>query len=115
MDTKADTIKQAAGALALFASVVAGGAVTLSKLEEKPTSDEVEDAIENKVAPVREQAELVSELREEIEKIQKVQAYQIEKSAWQGDVLDHLAGRHRTPPPPKPATLRAKERELIER
>lgn len=117
---KVEQAKQIGGAVLFFSSLIAGGALTLRELQEKPTAKEVEHTIEEKVRPIREQAAKVdvlagdlSGVKSDIGKVKDVQSYQIEQSAWQGDVLQHVAERKKTPPPPKPASLRAKERELI--
>jgi len=117
---RAKQIKTIAGAVIFFASLIGGAAVTFKELQDKPTDAEVQEAIETTVAPVRvqaakadENAAVMEEIRGDVERVKSVQDYQIEQSSWQGDVLQHVAEKKRSKPPPKPESLKKKERELL--
>jgi hypothetical protein len=115
-----DAAKVAVGAVLFFASLIGGAAVTFKELQDKPTKKEVHSIAEEHVEPVREEAHKVEavahdveEIQEDVDSVKRVQDYQIEQAAWQGDVLQHVAEKKRTKPPPKPDSLKRKERELL--
>lgn len=110
------------GATVLFFSVlIAGGAVTVKELQDKPTLGEVQEHVENVVKPVREKVQEVDvmkadtkSIRKDVGRMKKVQTYQLEQGAWQDDVLEHMVNKTKGKPPEKPPSLRAKVRELLQ-
>jgi hypothetical protein len=119
---RAKNIRTIVGAALAVIGFIVTGTLAIHELQAKPTTEQVDTAIEVKIAPVRAEAARVNavatdveNIREDVETIERVQDYQIEQSAWQGDVLQHVAERKRTAPPPKPASLKEKERELLRR
>ena len=117
---KANSLKAIAAAVLFFGSLFAGAVVTFKELQDKPTTKEVHSIAETHVEPVRKEAhkvedvaEDVDEIKEDLDRVEKVQDYSLEQSAWQGDVLIHVAERKRTKPPAKPESLKRKERELM--
>jgi hypothetical protein len=118
--SRAKNLKAIASAVLFFGTLIGGGAITFKELQDKPTKKEVHTIAEEHVEPVRAEALKVEdvagdveEIREDVETVKSVQDYQIEQSAWQGDVLQHVAEKKRTKPPPKPESLKKKERELL--
>ena len=111
------------GAVALVASVT----IAAVEIQAKPDSPEVQELIREgterdreKTARIDERVNRVevavedfSEVRKDVQRIEDVQGYLIEQSAWQGDILEHIAGGNRGRVPKKPETLKAKERELL--
>ena len=119
---RAKNIRTIVGAALAVIGFIVTGTLAVHELQAKPTTEQVNTAIEAKVAPVRAEAAKVNavatdveNIREDVETIERVQDYQIEQSAWQADVLQHVAERKRTAPPPKPPSLKKKERELLRR
>ncbi len=121
---RAKNLKAIAGAILFFGSIFAGAVLTFQELQDKPTLEDVLKVTETKVAPVREKATEVEavvsdvagdvdEIKEDLDRVEQVQEYSLEQSAWQGDVLLHVAERKRTKPPAKPESLKKKERELL--
>jgi hypothetical protein len=117
---RADSVKTIVGVVLFFGSMFAGAVLTFQELKAKPTVEEVDHAIDEKIEPVQKKAnhvedieEDVDEIRKDLDRVEEVQDYSIEQSAWQGDVLQHVAERKRTKPPPKPESLKAKERKLL--
>ncbi len=113
-------VKELIGLAVIVATFVVTGTVFVLEVQNKPTVEQVESV----VAPVRERsdnnaAELdavkmdLGTMGQDIQRVKKVQDYQLEQSTWQGDVLDHIGQRKRGPAPPKPESLKAKERDLI--
>lgn len=114
----ATRVKELIGAALFLAALVAGGALTFRELQAKPTQTELRKAIrdhrQNEVHDQTAQLERQTrQIKTTVDRMQQVQGYLIESMAWQGDVLDHLASKRKGRPPRKPASLKAKERELI--
>lgn len=120
--TRAKNLKEIAVAAFFFASLIAGGALTFKELQDKPTKHEVEQAVEHHATEemhpatkevTQEISTDVESIKKDVETITKVQDYQIEHAAWQGDVLEHVAAKKRGKAPKKPESLKSKERELL--
>jgi hypothetical protein len=105
-------------------AVIGVATAYIFEMDAKPNTEEVQQAIVDAVAPVSAetkalQAETgtmqqnISEIQKDMERVEKIQDFSLDQSVYQGDVLDHIAQRRKGPPPPKPARLREKERELI--
>ena len=123
---KAKNIRTIVGAVVALVGLIAAGTLAVHELQEKPTTEQVDEAIEVRVSPlegayaVNAEADKAAKddlrtLQADVDRVQSVQDYQIQNSAWQGDVLQHIAAKKRTKPPPKPESLKAKERELLSR
>ena len=119
---KAKNIRTIVGAVVALGGLFGAGVLAVQELRDKPTTEQVETAIEvHKEAGAHPAAivageglrEDVDKIREDVDQIERVQDYQIEHSAWQGDVLQHVAERKRTKPPAKPESLKRKQRELL--
>ena len=98
--------------------------MVLGELKAKPSNDQMHHAIELRVKPVEgiaaKNAEAVrrvetdvTKVKDKVERIEDVQGYQLEQSAWEGDVLEHLGSKARGKAPSRPPELKEKERELI--
>jgi len=105
----------------IVAGVVFVGAAALqyNELRQKPSADDMRESITNAVAPLRERSSdidaRVGKIESSMGRMQRVLRYQVEQSAWQSQVLDHIATRRRGAPPRKPARLLDLERELIQK
>jgi hypothetical protein len=113
----AKTIVQALG---LFGVLVSGGVLTFSELQAKPTQEDVVNLIRKETAPIEEKANevesvksIAAETQKDVDRIEQVLEYQIQRDAWRDDVVDHKLARKRGPAPSKPESLRAKERKLL--
>ena len=118
------TIKELIALGASVVTVIVIGTVTVLELRAKPTDTEVDAAVEAAVAPVRsaeakaekrisDNETKVGQMATDIDRIKRVQDYQLENSAWQSEVLDHVAQKKKGKPSPKPEALKRKERQLI--
>jgi hypothetical protein len=103
---RAVSIREIVGLIIAIIALVSGGSITYLELKAKPTTQEVEAV----VAPVRED---VGKLKPRVDRVEKVQDYQIESMAWQGEVLEHIGQETPGKPPKKSEALKRKERELI--
>jgi len=107
--------------------LVAGGVVFVSTvtvglvgLQAKPSTPDVESMIETTAVPIIDRVKRVeaasedlAQVREDVDRIENVQDYLIEQSSWQGDILEHMAGRNLPDRLKKPESLKSKERELL--
>lgn len=114
-------LKDIGATVLFFSALIAAGAVTVKELQEKPTLREVQDHVEEVIEPVREKVQEVDvmkadtkAIKKDIGRMKQVQDYQLEQSAWQGDVLEHMANKKKGKPPGKPSSLNEKERELLQ-
>ena len=101
----------------LFVSAVTVGLVGL---QAKPSTPDVESMIETTAVPIIDRVKRVeaasedlAQVREDVDRIENVQDYLIEQSSWQGDILEHMAGRNLPDRLKKPESLKSKERELL--
>ena len=107
MGRKARSVREIAalvgGGVALVASITIAAVEVHSKAA----------IVEDRVNRVEVAVEDFSAVKKDVERIEDVQGYLIDASAWQGDILEHIAGGNRGRVPKKPETLKAKERELL--
>lgn len=107
-------------------AVIGVATAYIFEMDAKPTTEKVQEAIVENVAPVAAETKAlkagaeemrgdISEIQHDIERIEKVQDLSMDNDVWQGDVLNHMATKKRGPVPQKPQRLRDKERELIRR
>ena len=78
-------------------------------------AEPVPRAVEGQAKAIAEIEASVAATREDVEDVRKVQRYTVEQGLWQADVLSHVAERKPGKPPPKPASLRELEREMVVR
>jgi hypothetical protein len=114
------TIKELVVVVIAITTLVGTGAVFVSEIRDKPTLEQVESLM----APVQDQINGntqdvdavrldLGSITSDLKRVKQIQDYQLEQSAWQGEVVDHIGQRKAGKPPKKPATLKAKERDLI--
>jgi len=119
-------LKDVAVALVFFGSLIGGAFIVFNELKAKPTTDEVKAVIETRIEPVenvaKENAESIKSIeidtadtKDKVSRIEDVQSYQLEQSAWEGDVLEHLGSKKKGKAPARPPELKTKELELIGR
>lgn len=107
-------------------SVLYGAFVLLGELQAKPSSDQMQEAIEQRVKPVEDVATTnaravervetdVGKVKKKVDRIEDVQSYQLEQQAWEGEVLEHLGSKKRGKAPARPPELKKKERELLQK
>ena len=110
-------IKDVVMFVGLIGSVLYGAFVVLDELKAKPSNDDMHNAIEQRVQPVEEiatkNANTVKRVESKVGRIEDVQGYQLEQSSWEGDVLEHIGSRKRGKAPPRPESLKNRERELL--
>ena len=98
---------------------VATAAIQYRELVSKPSADDVRESVDSAVKPLESAADDLHDRMEKVEgnlgRMQRVLEYQVEQSAWQSQVLDHIATKRKGRPPRKPARLLEMERELIRR
>ena len=116
---RAVSIREIVGLIIVLIATISGGSITYMELKAKPTTGEVEATIEVTVEPIRktanETADKVDKLKPRVDRVEKVQGYQIESIAWQGDVIEHIGQKTPGKPPKKPESLKKQERELLSR
>lgn len=124
---KARSVREIAALIGGGVALVASITIAAVEVQSKPDSPEVESMIREGSEMDREKAAIVedrvnrveiavedfSAVKKDVERIEDVQGYLIDASAWQGDILEHIAGGNRGRVPKKPETLKAKERELL--
>ena len=124
---KARSVREIAALVGGGVALVASITIAAVEVQSKPDSPEVESMIREGSEMDREKAAIVedrvnrvevavedfSAVKKDVERIEDVQGYLIDASAWQGDILEHIAGGNRGRVPKKPETLKAKERELL--
>ena len=115
-----DNAKRIGGAVVFFAALLSGAVLTFNELQAKPTQQDVVHLIKKETAPIEAKANevetvksIASETKEDVNRIEQVLEYQIERDAWRDDVVDHKLARKRGPAPGKPDSLKAKERKLL--
>jgi len=127
MGRKARSVREIAALVGGGVALVASITIAAVEVQSKPNSPEVESMIREGSEMDREKAAIVedrvnrvevavedfSAVKKDVERIEDVQGYLIDASAWQGDILEHIAGGNRGRAPRKPETLKAKERELL--
>tara|TARA_R110000851_G_scaffold163059_1_gene306853 strand:+ start:365 stop:817 length:453 start_codon:yes stop_codon:yes gene_type:complete len=127
MGRKARSVREIAALVGGGVALVASITIAAVEVQSKPDSPEVESMIREGSEMDREKAAIVedrvnrvevavedfSAVKKDVERIEDVQGYLIDASAWQGDILEHIAGGNRGRVPKKPETLKAKERELL--
>jgi hypothetical protein len=118
--TQGRNVRELVGLAVIIVTFIVTGTVFILEVQNKPSVEQVKSLM----APVRDRADRNEEdingvkvdlgtMGQDIKRVKQVQGYQLEQSAWQGDVLDHIGQRKRGPAPVKPAILKAKERELL--
>jgi len=127
MGRKARSVREIAALVGGGVALVASITIAAVEVQSKPDSPEVESMIREGSEMDREKAAIVedrvnrveiavedfSAVKKDVERIEDVQGYLIDASAWQGDILEHIAGGNRGRVPKKPESLKAKERELL--
>ena len=104
--------------------VVGVGTTYIYETSAKPTTEQVQEAIVEAVAPVSAETKAlaveshnmrddISAIQGDMARVKKIQDFSLDQSVHMGDVLDHIAQKKKGPAPAKPQRLREKERELI--
>jgi len=110
-------VKDVIVAIIFFASLLGAAAVMFQRLAEKPTTDQVRQTIEEKVAPVRSTVDKhkakIEIIERDAKRSKEVQEVLLKQNAYQGVVLEHIATKKRDAPPAKPKELSDKETELM--
>lgn len=112
-------------AILFFGSLIAAGVVTFGELADKPTVEQMQEAVEVRVAPVEEAVEVnaksvkqiehdVADIATDVARTKDVQQVVLEQGAHQSEVLDHIASKRQGKPPAKPESLKRAERGLIQ-
>ena len=119
---KARGIREVAILVGGAVALIATASLTLFELQAKPSTPRVEEMIDARAKDVEVRVENVEKaaadlatVKDDVERIDDVQDYLIEQSAWQGDILEHIAGGNRGRAPAKPESLKRKERDLLRR
>ena len=129
MGRKARSVREIAALVGGGVALVASITIAAVEVQSKPDSPEVQELIregterhrektarmDERVNRVEVAVEDVAEVRRDVERIEDVQGYLFEQSSWQGDILEHIAGRNLPERLKKPDSLKAKERELLRR
>lgn len=124
---KARSVREIAALVGGGVALVASVTIAAVEVQSKPNSPEVQELIregterhrektarmDERINRVEVAVEDVAEVRKDVQRIEDVQGYLIEQSSWQGDILEHIAGRNLPDRLKKPDSLKAKERELL--
>ena len=113
-------------ALLFFGTLIGGAIVTFDELASKPTIEQMQEAVEERVQPIEiKQVDLddrskkiktnVDNVKTKVDRIEDVQSYQLEQQAWEGKVLEHLGAKKSGKAPERPEALEARERELLQK
>lgn len=104
-------------AVLFFGGLLYGAFVVFAELQAKPSTADVADAIEETAAPIREQAEdnatKLEEIGDQVETVTGGVELLLDEMTYHSDLLDCLASKACKKPPPKPASIEAKRRELL--
>lgn len=110
-------IKETIVALGFFGTLIGGGALAVNEIQNKPSEAEMYEAIDNKVDPVIETVtpmqETVEQIDTDLDRVQQVQAIQLEQADWRAFVADCRADKKCKKDLSEPKTLKDKKRELI--
>ena len=111
------SVKEVVIAIGFFGTLIGGGAVALTEIQAKPSEAEMHEAIDEKVDPVIKvvtpMQTTVTEIENDLDRVQDVQAIQLEQSDWQVEVANCRANKACKDVPSEPETLKTKKRELI--
>jgi len=112
--------KNIVAALGFFATLIGGAVVTFQELQAKPTQEDVVKLIKKETFLIEEKANQVetvksqtASIQKDVDRIEDVLEYQIERDAWRDEVVDHRLTNKRGKPPAKPESLKRKERKLL--
>lgn len=104
-------------AVGFFATLIGGGVLAFSELQDKPTDAEVEAAINAKVDPIIQRVgpleDTAEVLTDNVERMQSLQEMQMQHAEWRADVADCRARNSCKRAPPEPQSLKDKKRELM--
>jgi ribulose 1,5-bisphosphate synthetase/thiazole synthase len=118
------TVKDVVAAIVFLGGLIGGGYVAFERISSKPDREDVIEAIEVRIQPVEDVAtqnaeavekvkDDVGDVKQKVNRIESVNEVMLEQNAYQGEVLEHVAGNKRGLPPQKPEALKAKEMELM--
>jgi len=86
-------------------ALIAAGVLGYQSLAEKPTRQEVDVQMSQVRAETTAMQDTLDKQGRQIERVMRVQDFQIEQSNWQGEVLDHIAQKQKSPVPSRPPRL----------
>lgn len=111
------SIRDIVMAVGFFAALIGGGTLTLSELQQKPSTAEMQQAINRRVDPIEDRVEPVERnvdaLTGNVERMQQLQEMQMQHAEWRADVADCRARKSCKRAPSEPQSLKDKRRELM--
>jgi len=114
---KVISLKDVIAAIVFLGSILWGSFAIFEELRSKPSEEQVSKSIEDRVSPLETLSEQTAKdlalNQAKTARLESISAYLIESSAWQGDVLYHLANKSPGKAPAKPVELIRRERELL--